>query len=124
MTAMRHASIYLGPFEWNFSGLRPDTATYVTREGETKSCDDVDLPGIRFGYMERIGKTFVLVRVDDLVLRNPVLATERHQEGKGFGPKPAQFEDEAAARYLVDAIVENPEVRDLLGAKLRRLSPP
>ncbi len=120
---MRHASIYLGPCEWNFSALRPATTTYATREGKTKPVDEVELPGIRFGYMERVGKTFVLVRVDDVVLRNPVLATERHQEGKGFGPQPTQFDDDAAARFLVDAIVENPELRDLLGAKLRQLSP-
>lgn len=81
------------------------------------------MDGIRFGYLEREAKTFVLVRVDEIVLRNPVLITERHQHGKGVGPKPTQFDDDAASRYLVDAIVENPELRDLIPEKIRGLGP-
>ena len=116
-----HSSLYLGPYDWNFSSLRPDTNTYKTREDETRPAERPEVKGIHFGYMEKPGKAFLLVRVDDIVLRNPVLRTERHQDGKGAGPVETKFGDEAAARYLLDAIVENPELRDLLGAKLRGL---
>ena len=81
------------------------------------------MDGVFFGYMECDGKRFVAVRVqygaDDVVVRNPVtLNPPRHTDGKGFGPNPSRFDDDAAERLLIDLIAANPAQ----GHKLERIA--
>jgi len=118
---MAHTILYLGPLDLNFRNLRGDTDRYVNADDKTMPADEPskNARGIRFGYMQR-GNEFFAVRVDKLVLRAPVLLVcERHTDGKGFGPNASLLKDVAAMRILVDAIIANPEYRDVFSALIR-----
>lgn len=123
-----HSIRYFGRFDLNFHSLRSDTELYIKSdggEGKPDAGDTVD--GIRFCYMQRGAEMFFLVRVDDFVLRAPVLLIpERHMDEKKFSPNPkgpTTFGDDSAMRLLIDAAIANPEFRDILGDKIRGLGP-
>ena len=75
---MRHAYMYNGSFESNYSNLQPGATTYRTTEGDERPLPQwpPKIDGIRVSYMEKSGKKFFAVRVQyaghDLVLENPV----------------------------------------------------
>jgi hypothetical protein len=118
---VKHSIGYLGQYDRNFQGLHSDPHEYVRENGRTGHVDlrPKDVTGIFFGYMECIGKTFVAVRAQysdmDIILETPIpLDPVRHTDGKGFGPNPARFGDESAARLLADMIAVNPSASEQL----------
>ena len=116
---MKHALMYHGAFESNFSQLKPGATTFVGTDGKTH-----DLPawpkeaeGIRFGYMEKEGKKFFAVRVmdskADLVLPHEVRIDPTRHMGmnKRFGHEPTVVDEGPAADLLADILKGNPELR-------------
>ena len=116
---MKHALMYHGAFESNFSQLKPGATTFVGTDGKTH-----DLPawpkeaeGIRFGYMEKEGKKFFAVRVmdskADLVLPHEVRIDPTRHMGmnKRFGHEPTVVDEGPAADLLADILKANPELR-------------
>src|SRR4051812_47023268 len=63
--AMRHGLMYQGGFERNHPSLAPGTASFVGTDGRTHQFPEwpADVDGVRFGYLERRGKRFVVARV-------------------------------------------------------------
>jgi hypothetical protein len=112
---MIHAIGYLGPYDPNIGRLGLSSTQYVRYDGTMGNIDEPpdNLDGVFFGYLEKSGREFYAVRaryLDVLVnLEKPVLLEPtRHTDGKGFGPKPSQFEDTSAANLLRDMIADNP----------------
>src|SRR4051794_41010175 len=112
---MRHAYMYNGAFEANYTGLKPGTTTYNTTEGEVRPLpawpDKVD--GVKVGYMEKSGKKFYAVRVQygahDVVLENPVhIDAARHMNNRRFTAEPMSVTDDEASVLLDDIIRDNP----------------
>ena len=113
---MRHAYMYNGSFESNYSHLRPGTTTYRTTEGDERPLPawPPKVDGVRVSYMEKSGKKFYAVRVQyddhDLVLENPVhIDPMRHMNNRRFSAEPTQVDDEGASALLDDIIRENPD---------------
>jgi hypothetical protein len=104
---MRHAYMYNGSFESNYSNLRPGATTYRTTEGDERPLPQwpPKIDGIRVSYMEKSGKKFFAVRVQyaghDLVLEN--------MNNRRFSAEPTQVDDEAASALLDAIIRENPD---------------
>jgi hypothetical protein len=94
---MRHAYMYAGAFEANYSGLKPGAKSYTSTEGDERPLvwpDKID--GVRVSYMERAAKKFYAVRVQhdehDIVLENPVhIDPARHMNNRRLGPEPLRF---------------------------------
>ena len=120
---MRHTIIYHGRHGLNFDRLcaynvRGHLHDFTRIDGEGKERDlaspSRNVDGIVFGYMEKTGEElpgndrFFAVRVQDIVLDNPVqLVPSRHTDGKWFAPRPSQFGDESARALLDDIIAAN-----------------
>jgi hypothetical protein len=119
---MKHAISYHGPFECNFARrLRPGFDSYETRAGELRPIPDwpTAVDGVRFGYMEKEGKTFFAVRAafgaDDVILKAPIeLDPQRHTDDKGFAPPPTTFGDGSARRLLDDMAAANADQSEAL----------
>lgn len=111
--------MYHGAFETNFAELRPGATTFTGSDGKTHQLRDwpKDVNGVRFGYMEKEGKRFFVVRVmdgkSDLVLPHEVrIDSTRHMGmNKRFGPEPTVIDDGPATDLLADILRGNPEVR-------------
>lgn len=116
---MKHALMYHGAFETNFPLLKPGATAFIGTDGQSH-----DLPawpagvdGIRFGYMEKEGKKFYVVRVmdskADLILPHEVrIDSNRHMGmNKRFGPEATVVDDGPAVDLLADILKANPEVR-------------
>jgi hypothetical protein len=121
-----HTLVYLGWFDYSFHRLPEDPVHYYTKgrgrqdpQPVEESSEDID--GIKFGYMEKPGKWFLIVTVDDLILRAPFLLVSDRHGVKGPGPSECKLGDGVACNILVDAIVSNPEYRDVLGARIRSI---
>ena len=115
---MRHCLMYHGGFERNFRDLKPGATTFTGTDGSEHtlaSAPDVD--GVRVGYMEKAGKKFAAVRVQqgmsDVVLNHELLIDPaRHMgHGKRFAPEPTVIDDEAMGTLLGDIMAKNPEQR-------------
>ena len=125
---MRHALMYHGGFERNFPVIKPGTRTFLGSDGKEHALPDwpAEVDGIRVGYMEKPGKRFVAVRVQDdevdVVLRHEVLLDPSSHlgHGKRFSAEPTVIADEVA-RVLLDDIAKNPEQRDQLVAIRARM---
>jgi hypothetical protein len=126
---MRHALLYAGGFEKNFTHLKPGATTFTGTDGAEHTFSwPAEADGVRISFMEKAGKHFVAVRVqhegDDIVLERAVLleASRHLGGGKRFGPEPIIVENEVAKVILEDAIARNESQRNEL-AKIRvRLS--
>jgi hypothetical protein len=126
---MVHGLMYQGGFEHNFASLAPGTRTFRTSDGE-----DRDLPnwpeavdGVRFGYMERRGRKFPVVRLQfdehDIVLRTPVtLDRLRHMGNKRFSAQPTLISDACASALLDDVIECNPEQSTEIALLINRVN--
>ena len=118
-----HTLVYYGFYDASFHKLVPGQARAWTKDGAESA---VELPppdkfdGIKFGFMQR-SEGFVIVQVDNLVLRAPVLFVGGRHGPKGPGPQWSNLDDDVATRILVDVIVANAELRDVLGDKIRAL---
>lgn len=123
-----HTLVYLGFFETSFAKLHPGQSRYWRKDDDVAAPGNVvesppsHIKGRRFGFMERSGKSFVIVSVDRVVLRAPVLFIGGRHGPKAPGPAWDKLDDDVAMRIIADAIVANPESRDILAAMLRGLS--
>jgi hypothetical protein len=110
---MRHAFMYHGGLERNLPSLVPGATSFTGTDGYVH-----DLPAwpesalVRFGYMEKAGKKFCVVRVAD-VKADVVLKTEQVIEpGRhmGFGvrlsPEPTMVEDDSTILVLLEDIIK------------------
>jgi hypothetical protein len=126
---MRHAYLFNGPFETNYTSLRPGNTTYVSTEGERQPLpawpDKID--GVRVGYMEKAGKKFYAVRVQheehDIVLENPVYIDPlTHMGNQRFSAEPTVVSDDEASALLDDIIRENPDRQPELARMINRIN--
>jgi hypothetical protein len=126
---MVHGLMYQGGFERNFENLEPGARRFLTTDGTERQLpvwpDSVD--GIRFGYMERRGRKFVLVRLQfdehDIVLRTPVaLDRLRHTGNQRFSARPTLLTDANASVLLDDVLECNPEQRTEIALLINRVN--
>lgn len=126
---MRHAFMYHGGLERNHPSLVSGATTFTGTDGFVH-----DLPAwpekatICFGYMEKAGKKFCVVRVkddkSDVVVNNElVIEPGRHM---GFGvrlsPEPTMIEDDGLVMTLLEDLIKRnhespgdlPAIRDRL----------
>jgi hypothetical protein len=123
---MRHGLIYHGGFESNFSELKPGATTFIGTDGAEHTLQPVppEISGVCVWYMEKAGKKFVAVRVQqgdgDVVLRNEVLLDPARHMGYGnrFAPEPTVVESELMATLMADIMAKNVDQRNEL-AKIR-----
>jgi len=123
---MRHCLMYHGGFERNFPNLKAGATTFQGTDGSEHQLAAVppEVDGVRVSYMEKSGKKFAAVRVqqgkNDVVLKNELLIEPaRHMgHGKRFSPEPTIIDDEPMASLLSDIMGKNPEQRNEL-AKVR-----
>ena len=116
---MKHALMYHGSFEANFSHLKPGATTFVGTNGQSHDLPawPAEADGIRFGYMEKEGKKFFAVRVmdskSDLILPHEVrIDPDRHMgANKRFGAEPTIVDDRPATDLLADILKANNEIR-------------
>jgi hypothetical protein len=126
---MRHALMYNGAFESNYTNLRPGTTTYKDTDGAERPLPDWPdkIDGIRVGHMEKSGKKFFAVRVGydnhDIVLENPIaLDPMRHMGNKRFSAGPMILSDDEASALLDDIIRDNPEKQPELAMMINRIN--
>jgi hypothetical protein len=121
---MHHCLIYHGGFERNFPKLQVGATSFEGSDGSSHPLPQVpaDVDGIRVSYMEKAGKKFCAVRVQqgdkDVVLKHEVrLDPSTHMGyGKRFGPEPTLVEDEPMSVLMADIMAKNPEQRNELAA--------
>ena len=111
---MRHALMYVGGFERNFSTLTPTTGAFEGSDGQSHPYapwpSSVD--GLRVAYMEKAGKKFVAVRVadglNDVVLENEVVLVPGDHFGFGvrLSAEPTLVTDDAAMLKLLEDITK------------------
>ncbi len=126
---MVHGLMYQGGFERNFPSLTRGARAFRTSDG-----DDRELPnwpetvdGVRFGYMERRGRKFPVVRLQfdehDIVLRTPVpLDRLRHMGNQRFSAEPTLITDACASALLDDVIECNPEQSTEIALLINRVN--
>jgi hypothetical protein len=107
---MRHALLYIGAFETNFSNLTPASNSFVSTSGST-----VPYPawpeaadGLRIGFMEQTGKNFVAVRfiddTEDVVLQHEMILIpgQHFSFGVRLSGEPVSVEDDTVILQLVE----------------------
>jgi hypothetical protein len=126
---MLHGLMYHGGFERNFATLEPGARRFRSSEGA-----ELELPewpnsvdGVRFGYMERRGRKFVVVRLQfdehDIVLRTPVVLDRlRHMGNQRFSPRAILLTDANASALLDDIIDANPEQSTEIALLINRVN--
>jgi hypothetical protein len=121
---MRHALMYHGSYEANFSKMKAGATSFLGSDGSQAEIPDwpPEADGLRIGYMEKAGKRFVAVRVmdnkSDVMLGNELLIDPPSHMGYGkrFGHEPTIIEDDTAKQLLNDIIEKNPDQRAELKA--------
>ncbi|HEY9225953.1 MAG TPA: hypothetical protein VIP11_04855 [Gemmatimonadaceae bacterium] len=126
---MRHAYMYNGAFELNYTELSPKTTTYKSTEGDVRPLPawPEKIDGVRVAYMEKTGKKFYAVRIQyenhDIVLENPVaLDPLRHMNNRRFSPEPTVVSDDEASALLDDVIRDNPDKQKALASMINRIN--
>ena len=126
---MVHALMYQGGFEQNFSSLVPGTRTFRTSDGQDRDLPDwpETVDGVRFGYMERRGRKFPVVRLQfdehDIVLQTPItLDRLRHMGNQRFSARPTLITDACASALLDDIIECNPAQSTELALLINRVN--
>jgi hypothetical protein len=126
---MRHGLMYQGGFERNYSSLAPGARSFVTSAGGEQLLPDWPdtVDGVRFGYMERRGRKFVVVRLQfdehDIVLRTPVVLDRmRHMGNQRFTPRPILLTDANASALLDDVIDCNAEQSTQIALLINRVN--
>lgn len=126
---MRHAYMYNGGFEKNYSTLRPGMTTYESTEGDVRPLPSwpAKIDGIRVGYMEKSGKKFYAVRVQydnhDIVLADPVYIDPlKHMGNRRFSAEPTVVNDDEASALLDEIIRCNPENQPELAMMINRIN--
>jgi len=122
--------MYQGSFEKNFDALQPGARSYRGADDQERESGawPAQVDGLRIGYMEKSGKNFYAVRVQqgdaDVVLRNPVHIDPPRHLGYGprLGPEPTIVSTDEPILELFDAIMAaNAEQRTELQAIRNRL---
>jgi hypothetical protein len=115
---MQHAIRYEGGFERNFAALRPGNTDFVGEGNDDRRYPAAiwhkDADGLRFSFMEKRGKKFVVVRVQygptDIVLPHEVAIDQTlHLGGRHLGPEPLLLRDTEAGALLGDIMKANRE---------------
>ncbi len=115
--------MYHGGFERNFGRLTPASTSFEGTDGNVHTIPawPSSADGLRFGYMEKAGKKFCVVRVDDgkdnIVLKNEIVIDPGRHTGFGqrLGPEPTLVEDDAVALVLLEDIIKkNADAADAL----------
>jgi hypothetical protein len=126
---MRHAYMYNGAFEKNYTTLRPGSTRYTTTEGDARPLPEwpAEIDGIRVGYMEKAGKKFYAVRVQyddhDVVLENPVsIDPLLHMGNRRFSAEPTVVTDDEASALLDEMIRENPDRQPELALMINKIN--
>jgi hypothetical protein len=121
--------MYQGGFEQNFAALDPGSRSFRTSSGVEQVLPDWpdSVDGVRFGYMERRGRKFVVVRLQfdehDIVLRTPVaLDRMRHMGNQRFTAGPVLLTDALASVLLDDVIECNPEQSTEIALLINRVN--
>ena len=113
---MRHALMYVGGFERNFSKLTPASTSFEGTDGQSHPYQSwpPSADGLRISYMEKHGKKFVAVRVadgtSDVILQNEMVMVPGEHFGFGtrLSGEPTLVEDDTAMlRMLEDIIKKN-----------------
>ena len=121
---MRHCLVYHGGFERNFPKLSTGATTFEGTDGTSHPLPGVGaaVDGVRVHYMEKAGKKFAAVRVQDakhdVVLKHELLLDPARHMGHGnrFSPEPTIVDDEAMGTLLGDIMAKNPEQQSELAA--------
>ncbi|MBL8998273.1 MAG: hypothetical protein KJZ74_03620 [Gemmatimonadales bacterium] len=119
---MRHAFVYHGALEKNHATLAPGATTFVGTDGtQAEIAPWPESAYLRFGYMEKAGKKFCVVRAADaqgdvVVANELVLEPGRHMGyGVRLGPEPTLVEDDSVILTLLeDLIKKNADKADAL----------
>jgi len=126
---MRHGLMYQGGFEQNFATLAPGARTFRASDGAEQPIPDWPeaVDGVRFGYMERRGRKFLVVRLQfdehDVVLRTPVaLDRMRHMGNQRFAARAILLTDANASALLDDIIECNPEQSTEIALLINRVN--
>ena len=106
--------MYHGGFERNFRNLAPGVSTFEGTDGNVHEIPALPASanGLRFGYMEKHGKKFCVVRVfdgtADVVLTNDLVIDPGRHLGFGhrLGAEPTLVEDDAVALTLLEDIIK------------------
>lgn len=113
--------MYVGNFERNFPKLTTETTSFEGSDGQMHEYAPwpSSADGLRFSYMEKTGKKFVVVRVsdkvNDVVLKNELVMVPGEHFGFGtrLSGEPTLVEDNIAIlKLLEDVIKKNMEVSD------------
>lgn len=123
---MRHCLMYHGGFERNFPKLTTGATSFDGTDGSAHPLPAIpaEVDGICVWYMEKAGKKFAAVRVQqgkqDVVLKNELLLDpSRHMgHGKRFSPEPTIVDDEIMGTLMGDIMATDTEQRNEL-AKIR-----
>jgi hypothetical protein len=126
---MLHGLMYQGGFERNFPTLGPGARRFYASDGAERDLPDWpdSVDGVRFGYMERRGRKFLVVRLQfdehDIVLRTPVaLDRLRHMGNQRFSARPTLLTDANASGLLDDVIECNPEQSTEIALLINRVN--
>ena len=130
---MTHGLMYHGGFERNFGDLASGARTFRGSDGSERTLAEWPeaVNGVRVGYMEKPGKRFVAVRVQDddsdvVLRREVVLDPPRHMGyGKRFSAEPTIVDNDGVIRQLLDdMITQNPDQKAELTAIRDRIPQP
>jgi hypothetical protein len=120
--------MYQGGFERNYPSLAAGTASFVGTDGQAHPFPQwpADVDGVRFGYLERRAKRFVVARVQfeehDVILRAPVVLDPfRHLGGQRLSPM-CVLADDLASHLLDDALAQNQEQMTELALLINRVN--
>jgi hypothetical protein len=118
---MKHALIYVGGFERNFSKMSPGSNSFEGSDGQSHTYPTVHVNGLRAYFMEKAGKKFVVVRVadeqSDVILENEMVLVPGQHFGFGtrLSGEPTYIDDdELVLRMLEDIIKKNMSKSDEL----------
>ncbi|MCX5768311.1 MAG: hypothetical protein NTZ43_13925 [Gemmatimonadetes bacterium] len=111
---MRHALMYVGGFERNFSKLVPGGTTFEGTDGQVHTYPEwpASVDGLRISYMEKHGKKFCAVRVadgkNDVVLKNELVLVPGTHFGFGLhlSGEPTPVDDSVAIMTLLEDILK------------------
>jgi hypothetical protein len=110
---MRHAFMYHGGLERNHATLTPGATTFIGTDGNVHQLPPwPESAYLRFGYMEKAGKKFCVVRVadaqSDVVLNNELVIEPGRHTGFGvrMGPEPTMVEDDTVIMTLLEDLIK------------------
>lgn len=106
--------MYAGSFERNFPTLSTESTSFEGSDGKEHEIAPwpTTVDGLKFSYMEKAGKKFVVVRVadamNDVVLQNELVLVPGEHFGFGvrLSSEPTLVEDNIAIMKLLEDIIK------------------